>query len=283
MEEHKNNIENSTESPQEYNQEKAKYSFRVMLKKYRDSYVKQKDRKDHEGTTEDCSDTLKVGELTLKYLPFILTRVKKKHIQYYRRHSYEELLEEAILASLLSEKRFNPTLGWDFTTYAKYDIDGALTKFVSTLSNTQLTLYNKMLKFIDKYSSEYGKHPSKRSIIDGLNISEEKYTHLLQDLEPPSIVPYMKLQVNNETHEEEVEAGVEEASQESEVIIQDILKIIKDLESPTREIIEMSVIQEMSIDSVASFLGVTKQAAQGRIDSAKAELRDILELHGITG
>lgn len=258
--------------------ERAKYCFRTLLKKYRDS-------KEHLSNTKkpsvETQESLEVGELTLKYLPFILTRVKKAHVKHYRRYSFDELLEEALLASLMAEKRYNPKLGWDFSTYAKYDVEGALTKFTSSLSNTQLVLYNKMIKFIEKYSSETGKHPSKASILKGLSISEEKYTHLLQDLEPPILVPYMRIQEDS-IGQEEVEQGMEDAVQESDVLVHDILKIIKNLESPTKEIIEMSVIQEMSIDSLAIFLGVTKQVAQGRIDSAKAELRDILELKGIT-
>lgn len=259
--------------------ERAKYCFRTLLKKYRDS-------KEHLSNTKkpsiETQESLEVGELTLKYLPFILTRVKKAHIKNHRRYTFEELLEEALLASLVAEKRYKPKLGWDFSTYAKYDIEGALTRFTSSLSNTQLALYNKMVKFIEKYSAETGKHPSKDSILKGLSISDETYTHLLQDLEPPILVPYMRIQEDS-IGQEEIEQGLEEALQESEVLMHDILKIIKNLESPTKEIIEMSVIQEMSIDSLAIFLGVTKQVAQGRIDSAKAELRDILELHGITG
>lgn len=240
--------------------EKAKYSFRKVLKKYRDS------KETH-------------GVLTLQYLPFILTRVRKKYLQHHMRYPYEDLLDEALLASLLSEKRYKPKLGYDFTTYAKYDIDGALTRFISSLSTTQLTLYNKMLKFIDQYSSKNGKHPSKDSIIKGLSISEEKYKNLLQDLEPPTIVPYMS--ISNE--DEEIELGTQDSTVESDIIIHDILTIISKLESPIKEIIEMSVIQEMSIDSIAKYLNIPKQEAQGKIDSAKAELRDILELHGITG
>lgn len=239
--------------------EKARYSFRKVLKKYRNSNTD--------------------GALTLKYLPFILTRVRKKYLQHHMRYSYEDLLDEAILASLVSEKRYKPKLGYDFTTYAKYDIDGALTKFISSLSATQLTLYNKMLKFIDSYSSKTGKHPSKVSIIEGLQISEDKYNHLLQDLEPPIILPYMSISNENE----EVELGIEDSTADSDIVIHDILTIISNLESPIKEVIEMSVIQEMSIDSIATYLGISKQEAQGKIDSAKVELRDILELHGITG
>ena len=261
------NTENVQHAPEEL--EKAKYSFRRLLKKTLDTHSKN---------VKQNKDTTEVS-LTLQYLPFILTRVRKKYLQHHMRYSYDDLLDEAILASLVSEKRYKPALGYDFTTYAKYDIDGALTKFISSLSVTQLTLYNKMLRFIDSYSSKTGKHPSKASILSGLKISEEKYTHLLQDLEPPTIVPYMSITKGGE----EVELGVRESSTDSDIVVNDILTIISKLDSPMKEIIEMSVIQEMSIDSIASYLSISKQEAQGKIDSAKADLRDILELHGITG
>lgn len=273
MEDIKDTSKDTITNPKQTEIDRPRYCFRSLLKKHQESIK--------------CSSTdniapIELGERTLKYLPFILARVKKSHIRHHRRYTFEELLDEAILASLVAEKRYKPELGWDFSTYAKFDIEGALTRFTSSLSNTQLVLFSKLTKFINKYSAETGKHPSKESIIKGLNISEEKYKHLLQDLEPPIIVPYTKVSDNSEMTEE-VELGLEEAVQESDIMIQDILRIIKDLESPTKEIIEMSVIQEMSIDSLAIFLGVSKQVAQGRIDSAKAELRDILELHGITG
>lgn len=252
--------------------ERAKYCFRGVLKRYRDI---------NKNVKHDSKDKQEIsfGDYTLKYLPFILKRVNKKYIQHHRRYSYEDLLDEALLASLVAEKRYKPELGYDFSTYSKYDIEGALSTFTSSLSNTQLTLFNKLIKFIDSYSSKNGKHPSKTSILSGLKISEEKYNNLLQDLEPPCIVPYMS--ISNEDTGQEEEVGVEHRTPEDDLVITDILGIIAKLEEPIKSLIEMSVIQEMSIDSIATYLGVSKSQAQGSIDSAKAELRDILELHGI--
>lgn len=242
--------------------ERSKYSFRKTLKRLR-----------------DLQKTEGYGGLTIKYLPFILNTVKKRHVKCNMKYTYEELLDEALLASLIAEKRYKPELGYDFTTYAKFDINGALTTYTTNLTKTQLQLFIKLVKFVDKYSATNGKHPSKASILKGLKISEERYVHLIQDLVPPSIVPYISMQDNGE----EVEVGVQEDESDSEVLVNDILKIISNLEPPLKDIIEMSVVQELSIDSIATYLKVPKATAQGLIDSAKAELRDILELHGITG
>lgn len=247
---------------QEASQEStAKYDFRKVLKKIRDT-----------GAVEGF------GEMTLKYLPFILTKAKKKYLQCNMKFTYDELLDEALLAALTAEKRYNKDLGYDFTTYAQYDIDGALSTYTSSLSNTQLVLFRKLSKFIDNYAADTGKHPSKESIIKGLKISEEKYTHLVQDLVPPMVLPYMSIQEDGD----ETELGIQEDMTDGEILINDILKIIENLEPELKSIIEMSVIQELSIDSIATYLKVPKAVAQGRIDTAKVELRDILALHDIT-
>lgn len=270
MEDH--NKENSKETQEVLDTERARYCFRNILKKYRDT------QGDTLKSISKDSQNVDFGSYTLKYLPFILTRVSKKCAQHHHIYSFDSMLDEALMAALIAEKRYKPELGYDFTTYAKYDIDGALNSFVSSLSNTQMVLYKKVLKFIASYSAEHGKHPSKASIIKGLKISDEKYVHLLQDLEPPTIIPYISISENGE----ESEAGIEECTQENMTLINDILSIIAIMESPNKELIEMSVIQEMSIDSIAVFLGIPKAEAQGKIDAAKGQLRDILELHGIT-
>lgn len=241
--------------------EGSKYSFRKTLKRLR-----------------ELQNTEGYGQLTIKYLPFILNTVKKKHVKCNMKYTYEELLDEALLASLIAEKRYKPELGYDFTTYAKFDINGALTTYTTNLTKTQLELFVKLVKFVDKYSAANGKHPSKSSILKGLKISEERYTHLIQDLVPPTIIPYINVQDNGE----ESEIGIQDDESDSEVLVNDILKIISKLDAPLKDIIEMAVIQELSIDSIATYLKVAKPIAQGIIDSAKAELRDILELHGIT-
>lgn len=255
-------------SDKELKEVKTKYSFKKVLKEF--SLNNNKD------STVDNST--KFGSLTLQYLPFIFGVVKQRHIKHYPKYSYEELLEVALLASLTAEKRFNKDLKWDFSTYARRDIEGALVQYVSSLAKTQLELYNKVLKFISEFSSKTGKHPSKASIMKGLSISEEKYIHLLQDLEPPCIVPYMQMQEDGT----ETEVGIDTETPEDSIIVRDILKIISQLEEPTKTLIELSVIQELSLDAIASFLNVQKSEAQAKVDLAKADLRDILELHGIT-
>ena len=244
---------------------RQKYSFKKILKEF--------SLKNTNNTLEEKS----FGSLTIKYLPFIFGVVKQRHLKHYPKYSYEELLEVALIASLTAEKRFKPELKWDFSTYARRDIEGALVQYVSSLSKIQLELYNKVLRFISEYSSKTGKHPSKESILKGLKISEEKYNHLLQDLEPPYIVQYTQITEDGT----EVELGIDNETPEDSIIVRDILKIISTLDADIKELIELSVIQELSLDAIASYLGIQKSEAQARVDSAKADLKDILELHGI--
>ena len=262
-------IDTNKDTTDEVKEQRQRYSFKRILKEF-----SLKNNKNTEVSRQDTG----FGSITLKYLPFIFGVVKQRHLKHYPKYSYEELLEVALIASLTAEKRFKPELKWDFSTYARRDIEGALVQYVSSLTKLQLNLYNKVLRFISEYSSKTGKHPSKESIIKGLNITEEKYQHLLQDLEPPYIVQYMQISEDGS----EIELGIDTETPEDSIVIRDVLKIISQLEDTTRELIELSVIQEMSLDAIASYLGIQKSEAQARVDSAKADLKDILELHGIT-
>lgn len=218
--------------------------------------------------------------LTIKYLPFIVKRVGKKYQKHQGIYKFDMLLEVAIEAALKAESRFDPSKGLDFSTYARYDIDGDLNSCTSVLSKHQRALYNKLLSFISSYVETYNIHPSKASILKGLNISEVQYDNLMADLEPVDLVPYML--VNKDTGKEE-ELGIDEYHGEESIVSMDIMKLLAHLSEEEQMLITMSCIEEQSVYAIMDKVGCNKSEASSKIDKAKAKFRKILEANDIRG
>lgn len=214
---------------------------------------------------------------TLKYMPFIMNRVRKKHIKHQGYHSYEDLLLVAISESVKAEKRYNPSKS-DFSTFVRYYIDGALNEYVTPISKGQMKLYNKISKFIQEYTAKHKEQPSLETILEGTGITKLRYNNLMKDLEPTQLV-------NTIDEYSEDSVGVVLTSPDtvdSDLAVQDILNIIDGMEEADKNLLTEVLLKEVPITVMATKMKVSRAVAQSMFDQSRERLKDILILHDIT-
>jgi DNA-directed RNA polymerase specialized sigma subunit len=107
-------------------------------------------------------------------MPFIENFVRKLHRRYANHGEYEELLSEAILASLHAEKRYDPDKG-KFSAYARRFIEGAVIKSITKLGTKQQHVLNKVYKALDKYVAEHNAIPNIEVILESIGVTKEAY------------------------------------------------------------------------------------------------------------
>ena len=77
-----------------------------------------------------CEDS---NEIVTHYKKFIYKRTWNfLRAQQPGKFSFKELYQVACLGAVLASKRFRPELGFDFSTYARQDIDGELVRYAGT-------------------------------------------------------------------------------------------------------------------------------------------------------
>jgi RNA polymerase sigma factor for flagellar operon FliA len=217
------------------------------------------------------------SSLTLRYIPYILRRVQRKYVKHYAIYKFDDLLEVAIEGALKAEKRFDRTKGVDFSTYAKYDIDGEMDNYIASNTKTQIALYRQILQFVEKYVANHSIYPSDKEIAKGIGITIEKYKALLMDMAPVITVSYMSVTDNGN----EEELGVEESNEEGTIVTLDVLKLLETLDDETQLLIKLTCIDEVSVHQVATMLGITKPKAQSKVQIAKDKFKELLIQHGI--
>lgn len=219
----------------------------------------------------------KIESYTLKYLPFILRRVQKKHAKHYAIYKFDDLLDAAVEGALKAEKRYQPSKGTDFSTYARYDIDGAMDSFITNNTKTQLILYKKILQFVEEYVNGNSIYPSDIDIIKGVGITTEKYKELLTDMEPVHFVSYTTIREDGS----EEELGIDEYTGEDNLLSVDILKVLSTMDKETQDIIKIFCIEELSLNEIMHRFKISKPEAQSRVTQAKEKFKMALLDNGI--
>jgi len=145
---------------------------------------------------------------TLQYKPFIEGLTRKLHRRFAERYDYEDMLSEAMIASLIAEKKYDPERS-EFSGFVKKYVEGAVIRSVTTTSSRKQNLLVKVYKWLDDYAEEHGAiasiemaltilHIKQRDYDNALGASEHIYRVPLDDVTP---IAEENLQVSLELHD----------------------------------------------------------------------------------
>lgn len=206
---------------------------------------------------------------SLQYIPWILqitADVYNKHHKYY---DFNELLSVAFAASVEAEEKYNPETN-NFTTYARYHIIPALNEYVSNMSKTQLDLQKRILSFIAKYFNDNKVHPCESVILKELNIKEETFRNLVQSVELTYI-------------DDDTETVIcSEMTAEQSIFLDEYYKALDYIDVDYDGILRLKIIEDLPFQIICKRLSLTKEKAQQLYDKALLDLREELQLRGIS-
>lgn len=107
---------------------------------------------------------------TEQYIPYIRAHVGRIFRKYAGQHSFDDLLQTAMLASLEAEQAYDPSKA-DFSTYVRKRIDGAIVQYTTGSTPTEHYRANKIKKFIEQYVEEHNAYPSADQISAGVQLA----------------------------------------------------------------------------------------------------------------
>jgi DNA-directed RNA polymerase specialized sigma subunit len=116
--------------------------------------------------------------LTEQYDRWIKKVVRSMYNKYHKYYAYEDLLSVAYIASLESEKNYNPDKA-KFSAFIRPRIEGAITRAVSNITDSQHKILIEMYKFIDMYTDKHGRIPAQHIILSHLKLTESQFLAIL--------------------------------------------------------------------------------------------------------
>ena len=123
-----------------------------------------------------------LGMYTLKYVPFIKSFTSKQYRRFGERGELQELISAAIAESVSAERTFNPEIA-SFPTFVKPRLLGAIVSAITAPSHTSQGLLGKIHRFITEYVEKHGAAPARHLIVQGLDITHQKFDAALASKE----------------------------------------------------------------------------------------------------
>ena len=116
---------------------------------------------------------------TLQYRPFIENLTRRIHERFGQRYSYEDMLSEALLASVAAEKRYDPERS-DYSSFIRRTLEGAIIRSVTSTTSKQQSLLLKVYRWVDEYAGTHDAIPSIGMALEALDITKASYEKALE-------------------------------------------------------------------------------------------------------
>jgi len=215
------------------------------------------------------------NDLVEKYLPIVDILIRKYQGKGIDR---EDIYQVGAMALIMAVERFDPTRGFEFTTFATPTILGEIKKYFRDrgwsmkvprrLKETAIAVPAKR----DELTSQLGRTPTTRELAEYMDISEEA---LLEAME--SSLAYEAASLNQAFDDEDSEKSVYEkftAKDEKgydEVESREVIeKVLSTLSDTNRYIFKKRFIEEKTQEEIARELGVSQMT----ISRAEKKLRE---------
>ncbi len=186
---------------------------------------------------------------------------------------YEDLYSCGCIGLVKAAKRFDPTLGFKFSTYAVPVILGEIklmfrdTGFVK-VSRSLKEISLKVRKFSDEFEKERGEPPTVSVIAESLSLSAEAVQEALCSLKLPLSLSYT-------TEENERELEIKEESKEDYITERlTLYQVLDTLSSEDRRLIEERYFRGRTQQKTAEILSMTQVQVSRREKKILTLLRE---------
>lgn len=186
---------------------------------------------------------------------------------------YDDLYSCGCVGLIKAADNFDESLGYRFSTYAVPVILGEIKRYFRDTGSLKMSrslkeLSLKITRFCEKYEREKGSTPTVKEIAISFGISDENAAEALEASRLPLSLSY-------ETEEESRQIDVAQESQEEAITEKMTLyKLIEELPSCDRELIELRYFKSKTQSVTAKELGMTQVQVSRREKKILLSLRE---------
>lgn len=186
----------------------------------------------------------------------LIYKIASKYSTYY---SVEDLFQVGVIGLIKAYKKFKPSLGVKFSTYAYKYIFGEIINFIKQdrsikLSINSLKIYKEYEKVKELLSQKYGKVPSFEDICEFMEMNNEDVLNAITESE-------FVLSLDDNIKEDEPMTFIDLCKEDKRNSIDELLDIKKELESLSskeRKIIELHYFKDYTQNEIAKYLNMTQ-------------------------
>jgi RNA polymerase sigma factor for flagellar operon FliA len=211
-------------------------------------------------------DTLSEEENLKNHMPLVRSVVDRMRASLPSHIDVDDLYSVGLLGLIQALRRFDPTLGVTFASYATLRIRGAVLdelRRVDWMSRSLRVKAKKVTEVISSIEQRLGRPATEAEVAAELGISTEEYSALLDELRPLSYVELDSVageEDDTSTHElvpDENQPTASDQAMKNE-LIKLVVERLQKLPEMQRKILAMYYFDNMRLAEIAKVFGVTE-------------------------
>ncbi len=211
-------------------------------------------------------DTLSEEENLKSHMPLVRSVVDRMRASLPPHVDVDDLYSVGLLGLIQALRRFDPTLGVTFASYATMRIRGAVLdelRRVDWMSRSLRVKAKKLTDVIASIEQRFGRPATEAEVAAELGISNEEYSILLDELRPLS---YVELDTTageeDETSMHDLVPDENQPTASDQAMKNELIKLVVDrlqkLPEMQRKILAMYYFENMRLAEIAKVFGVTE-------------------------
>ncbi len=229
------------------------------------------------------------SEIVERYLPLVKTVVGRLAMTLPAHAATEDLYSAGLVGLLNAVRRFNPSTGVLFETYARVRIRGAVFDELRRLDWVPRSVHDKARKVeavMRKLEQKIGRLPTSNEMAAALDMSEEDYEHLLNQIKPATFVCLDSVRSAEQEGEATQHEAVADGSQPDpgyatarREMAKVVLKRLQCLPEVQRKVIALYYFEDLRLREIAEVFGVTESRISQIHAAAVLSIRGYLDKH----
>jgi RNA polymerase sigma factor for flagellar operon FliA len=205
-------------------------------------------------------------DILKSHMPLVRSVVDRMRASLPPQVDVEDLYSVGLLGLINANRRFDPTLGVNFSSYAAMRIRGAVLDELRRIDWMSRSLRVKAKKLTDVISSieqKAGRPATEAEIAEELGISGEEYSSLLDELRPMSYIELDSLASNDEeSNMHDLVADERQPTASEQAMKNELIKLVTErlqkLPDMQKKILAMYYFENLRLAEIAKVFGVTE-------------------------
>jgi len=229
------------------------------------------------------------ANIVQQYLPLVKTVVGRLAMTLPAHAATEDLYSAGLVGLLNAVRRFNPSTGVLFETYARVRIRGAVFDELRRLDWVPRSVHDKARKVefvLRALEQKLGRLPANLEMAAALNISEDEYEQLLTTIKPATFLCLDSVRSAEQEGDATQHEAVADASQPDPgystargEMANIIVRRLKHLPEVQRKVLALYYFEDLRLHEIAEVFGVTESRISQIHSAAVLALRGYLQKH----